>query len=107
MIFSRWFDGLDTGSKDKEYGKFMFLFNRKLSCLGISDAHLYSSYSLNKIILDDSPVFFGLVEAGNSQPGSGLLPRQPIVYVMIDVGQDLLRQHLTNILKGRRGPLVG
>ncbi len=30
-----------------------------------------------------------------------------IVYVMIDVGQDLLRQHLTNILKGRRGPLVG
>jgi len=77
MIFSRWFDGLDTGSKDKEYGKFMFLFNRKLSCLGISDAHLYSSYSLNKIILDDSPVFFGLVEAGNSQPGSGLLPRQP------------------------------
>ena len=23
-----------------------------------------------------------------------------IVYVMIDVGQDLLRQHLTNILKG-------
>ena len=56
----------------------MFLFNRKLSCLGISDAHLYSSYSLNKIILDHSPVFFGLVEAGNSQPGSGLLPRQPV-----------------------------
>ena len=83
MIFSRWFDGLDTGSKDKEYGKFMFLFNRKLSCLGINDAHLYSSYSLNKIILDHSPVFFGLVEAGNSQPGSGLLPRQP---------QDMLRQ---------------
>ncbi len=57
----------------------MFLFNRKLSCLGISDAHLYSSYSLNKIILDHSPVFFGLVEAGNSQPGSGLLPRQPFL----------------------------
>ena len=63
----------------------MFLFNRKLSCLGISDAHLYSSYSLNKIILDDSPVFFGLVEAGNSQPGSGLLPRQPLALLFDDV----------------------
>ena len=25
-----------------------------------------------------------------------------IAYVMIDVGQDLLRQHLTNILKGEK-----
>jgi len=31
----------------KEYGKFIFLFNRKLSCLGINDAHSDSSYSLN------------------------------------------------------------
>ena len=72
--FSRWFDRLDTGSKEEEYGKFVFLFNRKLSCLVINDDHLFSSYSLNKIILDHSPVFFGLVEAGNWQPGSGLLP---------------------------------
>ena len=45
--------------------KFVFLFNIKLSCLEINDHHLDSSYSLNKIILDHSPVFFGLVEAGN------------------------------------------
>ena len=69
------FDGLDTGSKKEEYGKFIFLFNRKLSCLGINDAYSDSSYSLKYIIFDYSPVFFGLVEAGNSQPESGLLPR--------------------------------
>jgi len=33
--------------------------------LGISDAHSDSSYSLNYIIFDRFPVFFGLVEAGN------------------------------------------
>ena len=30
FFFSRWFDGLDTGSKDEEYGKFMYIFNWKL-----------------------------------------------------------------------------
>ena len=57
----------------------MFLFNRKLSCFVINDHNSDPSYSLNKIILDISSVFFGLIEAGNSQPGSGLLPRLPQV----------------------------
>ena len=63
---------MDTGSKEEEYGKFVFLFNsRELWLLVINNHHSDLSYSLNKIILDLSPVFFGLVEAGNSQPGSG------------------------------------
>ena len=47
----------------------------ELLLLVINDHHSDLSYSLNKIILDLSPVFVGLVEAGNSKPGSGLLPR--------------------------------
>jgi len=74
-FFSRWFHGLDTGSKEEEFRKLLFLFKSKLSRLVINDDHSDSSYSLNKIILDLSPVFFGLVEAGNWQPGSGLLSR--------------------------------
>ena len=77
MIFSRWFDGLDSGSKEEEYRKFVFLFNRKLSCLVINDHHLDSSYSLNKIILDLSPVFFGLVEAGTDNLDPDYFPGSP------------------------------
>ena len=77
LILSRWFDGLDTGSKDEEYGKVFFLFNWKLSWFLINDDNSDSLYSLSKIILDLSPVFFGLVEARHSQPGSGALPKKP------------------------------
>ena len=65
MIFNRRFDGLDTGSKEEEYWKFVFLFNIKSSCLVINDHHLDLPYLLNKIILDYSPLFFGIEEAGN------------------------------------------
>ena len=65
VFFSRSFDGLDTGSKEEEYGKFVFLFNTEIWLLVINDHNSDLSYSLNKIILDLSPVFFGLVEAGN------------------------------------------
>ena len=43
----------------------------------ITDDNSDSSYSLYKIILDLFSVFFGLVEAVNSQPGSGAPPRSP------------------------------
>ena len=65
---------MDTGSKEEEYGKFVFLFNRELWLLVINDHHSDLSYSLNKIILDLPPVFFGLVEAGNSQPDPDYFP---------------------------------
>jgi len=60
----------------------------------INDHHLDSPYSLNKIILDNSPVFFGLVEAGNSQPGTGLLPRSPRVKVVGDAFEARVRIEL-------------
>ena len=75
MIFSRWFVGPDSGWKEKEYEKIVFLFDWELSWLVITDDHSDSSYSLYEIILDLFPVFFGLVEAVNSQPGSGAPPR--------------------------------
>ena len=74
VFFSRWFDGLDTGSKEGEYGKSCFYSIWKYSFFVINDLKLDRSYILNKIILDLFPVFFGLVEAGNWKPGSGLLP---------------------------------
>ncbi len=66
---------MDTGSKEEEYEKFVFSFNQELLLLVINDHHSDLSYSLNKNFFRLFPVFFGLVEAGNSQPGSGLLPR--------------------------------
>jgi hypothetical protein len=40
---------MDTGSKEEEYGKILFLFNRELWLLVINDHHSDLSYSLNKI----------------------------------------------------------
>ena len=60
LIFGRWFDELDTGSKEEEYGKNVFLFKWELSWLVINDHQSDSSYSSNKIILYLSPVFLDL-----------------------------------------------
>ena len=51
----------------------LFLFNRKIIVVG-DQCHQKSdsSYSLNKIISYLSSLFFGLVEAGKSQPGVGV-----------------------------------
>jgi hypothetical protein len=75
MIFSRCFDGLGHLIQEKEYGETVFLINWETMCFLITDDNSDSLYSLNKIILDFSPVFFGLVEAGKSQSGSGAHPR--------------------------------
>ena len=45
--------------------------------MGINDAHSDSPYSLNKIILDLSPVFFGLVEAGTDNLDPDYFPGSP------------------------------
>ena len=52
--------GPDTGWKEKEYGKIVFLFDLELSWLVITDDHSDSSYSLYKIILDLFSVFLDL-----------------------------------------------
>ncbi len=44
----------------------------------IKDRHSDFSYSLNKIILDLPRVFFGLAEAGNLYPESGLLQNSQV-----------------------------
>jgi hypothetical protein len=66
--------GWTPDRKRKSTEKSCFFSIWKCCLLGINDAHLDRSYSLNKFILDLFPVFFGLVESGNWQPGSGLLP---------------------------------
>ena len=76
--------GPDTGWKEKEYGEILFLCNSRIIVVChhsslITDENSDSSYSLHKIILDLFSVFFGLVEAVNSQPGSGAPPRSPAI----------------------------
>ena len=66
MVFSRWFDGLVTGSKEEEYGKLMLWLNRDLSLLVIDDHHSDSSHSLSKDYLRPFSRIFGLEETENS-----------------------------------------
>jgi len=56
----------DQKRKSTENSYFYSIENyRAWASMMCHDAHSDSSYSLNLIIFDDSPAFFGLVEAGN------------------------------------------
>ena len=58
VIFSRGFVGPDTGWKEKEYAKIVFILYLKLLGFVISDDKTDISYSLNKIILNLFPIFW-------------------------------------------------
>ena len=63
MIFSWCYNGLGHRIQEKENEKTVFWYDWELSCFVITDDN--SSYSLNKIILDFSPVFLDLKKPGS------------------------------------------
>ncbi len=67
--------GPDTRLKKKKSTENRVYILFEMIGVVISDDETQLSFSLNKIILDLSPVFFGLVEAVNSQPGFGAPPK--------------------------------